>query len=187
MTLIAAVKPGMPDRNGLPGWKPYVYRGTGKDELTAHMGDPFDFEYDAIDEPPCWCGGNMSGYRKHLGRPQGDPAREPCQASRADVNLYSRRVRRPASRGVKVHLDAGGGPRCGQGTKLAAPGEEVTCQGCLNLAAGTHHLGVHANEPAPCGTPAAYRRHLRREGAPVQCEQCLAAEARRSTDKAATA
>lgn len=26
-------------RNGLPGWKPYVYRGTGEDRLTAWMDE----------------------------------------------------------------------------------------------------------------------------------------------------
>jgi hypothetical protein len=85
-----------------------------------------------------------------------------------------------------VHLDRDGRTRCGQpSTLLAADGDEVTCKTCLNLLAGTHHVGVYDWEPKPCGTAAAYRRHLRREGAPVTCEPCLAAERREGEDKRA--
>jgi len=62
-------------RNGLP-WKPYAYRGEGADTLTPELGDAFD----DVPEPPagpCWCGGDMRGYRKHLGLEAGDPRREP--------------------------------------------------------------------------------------------------------------
>ena len=34
---ISVTKPGPAIRNDLPDWRPYVYRGTGKDELTAFM------------------------------------------------------------------------------------------------------------------------------------------------------
>lgn len=35
---------------------------------------------------------------------------------------------------------------------------------------------------APCGTVAAYRRHLRHTGAPVACDACRAANARLTAD-----
>ncbi len=34
----------------------------------------------------------------------------------------------------------------------------------------------------PCGTPAAYKRHLRQEGSPVTCEECLDAKKRESAE-----
>lgn len=39
----------------------------------------------------------------------------------------------------------------------------------------------------PCGTEAAYRRHLRLEGKPVLCELCLARERQRNDDRKAAA
>lgn len=86
MTLITAVRPGTPERNGLPGWKPYVYRGDGTDQLTAHLGDPFDgVPVRPAGQPPCYCGEDMRGYRKHLAAGE-----EPCALSRDDVNVYTR-------------------------------------------------------------------------------------------------
>jgi len=45
MTLVPAVLPGRPLRNGLPEFRPYVYRGTGYDQLTPFLGRD-------TDEPP---------------------------------------------------------------------------------------------------------------------------------------
>lgn len=82
-----------------------------------------------------------------------------------------------------VHFDRDGRARCGQrNALLTAELDEVTCRACLNLLNGTHHVEVHWADPKPCGTEAAYRRHLRREGAPVRCEPCLQAERRRNED-----
>lgn len=48
-------------------------------------------------------------------------------------------------------------------------------------AAKPHQPRAGRREPAPCGTPAAYRRHLRRGEKP--CRGCTNAEARRVTDQ----
>jgi hypothetical protein len=89
------------------------------------------------------------------------------------------RARKPV-----VHLERDGRARCGNraASQLTDDPEAVTCGMCANLLDGTHHLGVHWADPEPCGSPAAYRRHLRREGAPVRCQACLAAERRRRDD-----
>jgi len=86
----------------------------------------------------------------------------------------------------KVHFDYGGRARCGNraARQFTADREQVTCHYCANLLDGTHHVGVYHCDVEPCGTPAAYRRHLRHEGAPVRCETCLQAERRRSADGA---
>jgi hypothetical protein len=91
---------------------------------------------------------------------------------------------------VKIHFSQDGRPRCGLlwARALTADREQVTCGICANLLNGTH--GTQVNRPSgyqwldvrPCGTPAAYRRHLRREGKPVKCRRCLDAEARRTAD-----
>ena len=86
-----------------------------------------------------------------------------------------------------VHLVCGGAgisPRCGNPRWSQATSAEgdVTCRTCLNLLDGTHHVGVRPYDVEPCGTPAAYRRHLRHEGKPVRCLPCLRAEARRNED-----
>lgn len=70
-------------RNGLPEWRPYVYRGTGVDRLTAFLDDP-EPEEPVITEP-CPCGGSMRGYRRHLA--DGEDA---CPESRFAVNDYHR-------------------------------------------------------------------------------------------------
>lgn len=70
-------------RHGLPEWRPYVYRGKGYDTLTAFMDDA---EPDTRpDEPQCYCGGDMRGYRQHLA-----DGEKPCGESRDYVNAYSR-------------------------------------------------------------------------------------------------
>jgi hypothetical protein len=83
-----------------------------------------------------------------------------------------------------VHFDRDGRARCGNraARQFTDDREQVTCRYCANLLDGTHHVGVHHWDVEPCGTTAAYRRHLRREGAPVRCEPCLAAERRDSAD-----
>ena len=85
MTLVPAVLPGRPLRNGLPEFRPYVYRGTGYDQLTPHLGDPFDFEDTPRPEGKCYCDGSMRAYRRHLALGEA-----PCRASREDVNFYHR-------------------------------------------------------------------------------------------------
>jgi hypothetical protein len=84
-----------------------------------------------------------------------------------------------------VHFDRGGRARCGNraARQFTADRGQVTCRYCANLLDGTHHVGVYHWDVEPCGTAAAYRRHLRREGTPVRCEPCLAAERRESEDK----
>ena len=82
-----------------------------------------------------------------------------------------------------AHLAQDGQSRCGNGTLLAIDEADVTCTRCLKLADGTYAVGREWLDHKPCGTPAAYRRHLRREGAPVRCEPCLQAERRASEDK----
>lgn len=61
--MISAVKPGAarPDL-----FKPYVYRGTGVDVLTAFMDDE------------CYCDGSSAAYWRH--RRYGE---EPCEKSKA--------------------------------------------------------------------------------------------------------
>ena len=90
-----------------------------------------------------------------------------------------------------VHFDRDGRARCGnpQAREVTADRQQVTCGICLNLLNGTH--GTQVNRPngyqwldvKPCCTPAAYRRHLRREGKPVRCESCLQAERRKHDDR----
>jgi hypothetical protein len=81
---IARPAPGT-DRNGLPEWRPYVYRGTGVDVLTPHL----DTEELPDDLKPCYCGGDMRGYRQHLA-----DGEEPCRESRDYTNTYHRERKR---------------------------------------------------------------------------------------------
>jgi len=77
-------------RNGLPGWKPYVYRGTGTDVLTPELGDAWADTERPVEpgEPECYCDGSMRAYRRHL-----TLGEDPCGASRAEVNAYTREQR----------------------------------------------------------------------------------------------
>lgn len=70
---------------GLPEWKPYVYRGKGYDTLTPELDDAVELP----DEPQCYCGGDMSGYRKHLA-----DGEKPCRESRDYTNAYHRELAR---------------------------------------------------------------------------------------------
>jgi hypothetical protein len=83
-----------------------------------------------------------------------------------------------------VHFDRDGRARCGTRgwLQLTTAEDDVECRTCLNLIAGVHGVGNRKADPEPCGTPAAYRRHLRNEGKPVRCLSCLQAEARRNRD-----
>jgi hypothetical protein len=95
-----------------------------------------------------------------------------------------------------VHFERDDGrARCGnrQARDITADRQRVTCGICLNLLNGTH--GTQVNRPSnlradldlkPCGTPAAYRRHLRRQGKPVRCESCLQALRRKYQDRRAS-
>lgn len=85
MTLVPAMLPGKPVRNGLPGFRPYVYRGRGYDTLTPELGDPFDFENAPRPEGRCYCDGSMRAYRRHLALGE-----DPCKSSRDGVNFYHR-------------------------------------------------------------------------------------------------
>lgn len=84
--------PGTTFRNGLPPLKPYRYRGTGRDELTAWMDDLPD-EAPAprgrAASSPC---GTPAAARRHWRR--GEPLDEACrQASRRDRADRSARQR----------------------------------------------------------------------------------------------
>lgn len=88
---------------------------------------------------------------------------------------------------VGVHSERDGRARCGhpRAREVSADREAVTCQMCLNLldgGHGSHGGGYQWADVKPCGTTAAYRRHLRRDGKPVRCESCLQAERRRNAD-----
>lgn len=87
-----------------------------------------------------------------------------------------------------VHFDRDGSglsPRCGHPGHLELTSEEagVTCVMCLNLMAGTHGVGNRRADLKPCGTTAAYRRHLRHDGKPVRCRTCLQGLRRDSADR----
>lgn len=86
---------------------------------------------------------------------------------------------------LRVHHDRDGQSRCGLGAQLTADENAVTCGICLDRLAGIHYPphGYQQADVKPCGTAAAYRRHLRRQGAPVRCESCLKAEQRRNEDR----
>lgn len=73
--------PGTMIRTGLP-FRPYVYRGTGVDELTPDLDT--DDLFDPVDAP-CWCGEDMRGYRRHLRHRE-----DACQPSRDACNAYHR-------------------------------------------------------------------------------------------------
>jgi hypothetical protein len=87
-----------------------------------------------------------------------------------------------------VHLGTGNGPRCGHPHAVCLDGVEaaVTCLDCLSLIAGTYHAGSrwHWADVKPCGTTAAYRRHLRH--GERACESCLQAERRDWQDRSAS-
>jgi hypothetical protein len=84
-----------------------------------------------------------------------------------------------------VHFNRNGRPRCGARPRvpLLADGESgVTCGHCTAHLNGTYGVGNRWCDPKACGTPAAYRRHLRHDGKPVRCEACLKAESERGRD-----
>lgn len=93
----------------------------------------------------------------------------------------------------KVHSGRDGRARCGhpQAREVTADRGQVTCATCAALLDGTHPLqfvqpsGYEWADVKPCGTAAAYRRHLRRQGKPVRCESCLQAERRKYQDSRA--
>lgn len=87
------------------------------------------------------------------------------------------------SAAARVHFGLLTGPRCGIRNWMAITGTEanVTCKRCLDLLNGTYHVGTRRIDVKPCGTPAAYRRHLRR-GEPAD-ETCLQGQRRISADR----
>lgn len=80
--------PGTAFRNGLPPLKPYVYRGTGQDELTAWM-DELEDEAPAprgrVASSPC---GTSAAYRRH--RRRGERACAACLAAERSRARYGR-------------------------------------------------------------------------------------------------
>jgi hypothetical protein len=83
-----------------------------------------------------------------------------------------------------VHLEHDGRPACHTPAQvtLTTDRDEATCRNCLSR---YRPVGYQWPDVKPCGTTAAYRRHLRRHGAPVRCETCLQAERRRWEDRKA--
>ena len=76
LTIVRPV-PSTAPLNGLPGWKPYVYRGTGSDTLTAFMDEPeSQFENLPGGRPLAPCG-TPGAYRRHYRR--GEPVDEECR------------------------------------------------------------------------------------------------------------
>jgi len=98
VSVVNAALPGRQAlRNGLPGWKPYVYRGIGIDILTPHLTTD---ELFAPAAEVCWCGESQYGYRLH--RKRGE---EPCQASR-EANTTAEAARRERRKhGIPRHLE----------------------------------------------------------------------------------
>jgi hypothetical protein len=84
-----------------------------------------------------------------------------------------------------VHLGTGGRPRCGRPHprpwQLTSDHDAVTCRYCLNLMAGTHHVGVLAADVKPHGSIPAIRRHYRRRE--ELCDSCKQAEQRDTADR----
>jgi hypothetical protein len=82
-----------------------------------------------------------------------------------------------------LHFDRDGTARCGTpGARLTGDKADVTCQRCVAFLNGTYNIGIRWYDVKDCGTPAAYRRHLRRDGKPVRCERCLKAESSEGRD-----
>ena len=82
--------------NGLP-WKPYVYQGTGTDELTAWMDEP-DSQFEELPRagrPLRECG-SYAAYHRHLRR--GERVDAECRAANtrhgADRRARKRRERK---------------------------------------------------------------------------------------------
>lgn len=92
---------------------------------------------------------------------------------------------------LKVHLGRDGKSRCGYGQLTSTDRAAVTCQRCLAIEAGTYGqqaapVGLHTLEwwqLQPCGTAAAYKRHLRKDGKPVRCPRCLEGERVRTSER----
>lgn len=117
-------------------WKPYVYRGTGEDELTAFMDEPGsrfeDLPRAGRDLKPHGTGAAIRRHQRH-----GTALCESCRqymnrhlAERAAADVASGKVVRA------VHADAGDGqPRCGVTVAIgdpvmATPGQTVSCKRC---------------------------------------------------------
>ena len=135
MTLIAPPRPvlGSVPRNGLT-WKPYRYRGTGTDVLTAFMDDgPDEYLTVAEDRAPC---GTERAYAQH--RRHGEPIDAACRAADTRASLDRRRRRRERYAGAR---DAGlsrtqaqtardSALRCDDcGYLLKSAGHKLTCEG----------------------------------------------------------
>jgi hypothetical protein len=89
-----ALMAGTTFRNGMPLLKPYVYRGTGQDELTAWMDD-------LPDEAPAGPGraasspcGTSAAYRRH--RRRGEQACAACLAAERSRNAGRKNLRSAA-------------------------------------------------------------------------------------------
>jgi hypothetical protein len=85
-------------RNGMPGFRPYTYRGTGADTLTPpELQALLDLEPDLPVEPdlpeaPVWPHGTYTGFGRH--RTANEP---PCGPCREAGNEYKRSHRKAAA------------------------------------------------------------------------------------------
>jgi hypothetical protein len=85
---------------------------------------------------------------------------------------------------MKAHFDRDSRARCGKaGAQLADDKSGVTCLRCLALLNGTYNAGIRWYDVKPCGTSAAYRRHLR-HGERID-ESCRQANVRDTADRKA--
>lgn len=134
MSVQTLPRPAPGTRNGLP-WKPYVYRGTGEDALTAFIDDWPDEDV-AVPVPAAEAHGTVAGYRRH--RRRGEKPCEPCRlAENARSAEYSAHRRKPKAQAVHAPArESAPYPRCGRprARRIAGPGEEVTCGLCLIIA-----------------------------------------------------
>jgi hypothetical protein len=86
----------IPSRNGIPEFRPYTYRGTGTDTLTAWMDERKPRKDRKDNKPrrtrtglqPC---GTIGAYRRHQRHGE-----EPCDACRYALARYEKRRRAAA-------------------------------------------------------------------------------------------
>lgn len=107
------VAPRTAPLNGLPPWRPYVYRGTGSDTLTAFM----DEDERGPGRPPTEPCGTRAAYGRHLRHGE-----RPCAAcvQAARENAARRAGRDPAL--IRPR-------RCGScGYLTSTPGHQIACR-----------------------------------------------------------
>lgn len=117
-------------------WKPYVYRGTGEDELTAFMDEPGSRFEDLPRAGRVLAEhGSPAAVRRHYRSKT--PLCEECR--QGDSWHRAERAAQAVASGKTVravHADAGNGrPWCGAtvaigAPAIAAPGQTVSCKRC---------------------------------------------------------